>query len=218
MKNLNIIKTIYNVLKNKFITQSQAMIKWKKDNLENELRYDYDLNKNSIVFDIGGYHGQWAKEIFLKYQCNIYIFEPIKSFYEIIKEKINAKNKIFIYNYGLSNKNEAAKISLEENSSSFYKKSKKLTSVKLKNITDFIMENKITQIDLIKINIEGGEYDLVEELIRTGDILKIKNIQVQFHNFIPNAKGRMLNIQENLKKTHHLTYQYEFVWENWAKN
>ncbi len=218
MKNINLINKICNVLRNKLKKQNPAMVSWKNDKVETTLRYNYDLNNKSIVFDVGGYHGQWAKEIFLKYQCNIYIFEPIKLFYEIIKEKINANNKIFVYNYGLSNKNEMTEISLEDNSSSLYKKSKKSMLVELKNITDFIKENKIMQIDLVKINIEGGEYDLLEELIRTGDILKIKNIQVQFHDFVANAKQRMANIQKKLKKTHHATYQYEFVWENWEKN
>ena len=68
---------------------------------------------------------------------------------------------------------------------------------------------------MIKINIEGSEYDLLEHLIETYFIANIGNIQVQFHNFIDNAKERMRNIQTNLAKTHKLTYQYEFVWENW---
>ena len=70
----------------------------------------------------------------------------------------------------------------------------------------------------MKINIEGGEYDLLDRLITTGLVGKIDNIQVQFHEFVPNAKERMQNIQKKLSKTHTPTYQYEFIWENWKRN
>ena len=74
-----------------------------------------------------------------------------------------------------------------------------------------------TSIDLMKINIEGAEYDLLEHLIENKFVENIKDIQVQFHDFVPNAEARMKNIQAGLSKTHYLTYQYPFVWENWRK-
>ena len=70
----------------------------------------------------------------------------------------------------------------------------------------------------MKINIEGGEYSLLEDLISNRLVANIKDIQVQFHTFAPNALERMKNIQMELSKTHHLTYNYPFVWENWERN
>ena len=70
----------------------------------------------------------------------------------------------------------------------------------------------------MKINIEGGEYELLEHLIEEKLMADIANIQVQFHDFIPGAQARMEAIQQELKKTHSLTYQYLFVWENWRLN
>ena len=46
-------------------------------------------------------------------------------------------------------------------------------------------------------------------------IKKIRNIQISFHEIVPNAEIRMKKIQLELKKTHFLTYQYLFVFENW---
>ena len=69
--------------------------------------------------------------------------------------------------------------------------------------------------DLIKINIVGGEYEVLEILLKNNMISIFKNIQVQFHDFIvDNAKERMNAIQKKLALTHVLTFQYEFVWEN----
>ena len=35
---------------------------------------------------------------------------------------------------------------------------------------------------------------------------------------IENPRERMEKIQKELAKTHQLTYQYDFVWENWKLN
>jgi cell wall assembly regulator SMI1 len=87
--------------------------------------------------------------------------------------------------------------------------------VKLVCLADFVSENRIRHIDLMKVNIEGGEYDLLEHVIATGLIHRVENIQVQFHDFFPDAVRRMAKIHDELTKTHYLTYQYRFVWENW---
>jgi hypothetical protein len=72
-------------------------------------------------------------------------------------------------------------------------------------------------IDLLKINIEGGEYELLEHIIEKTLQNKIRNIQVQFHTWIENCEDRRKNIQDILRKTHKLTYNYDFVWENWER-
>ena len=88
-------------------------------------------------------------------------------------------------------------------------------NIYLKSISDFINSNNIEFIDLMKINIEGGEYDVLNDLIQSNTIKKIKNIQVQFHKFVNKSKTKRKKIIKKLKLTHHRTYCYYFVWENW---
>jgi hypothetical protein len=110
------------------------------------------------------------------------------------------------------------RISLLDNGSSLFVRADNSIIIQLKSIIDFLDEHKIKNVDLIKINIEGGEYELLEKLIEEDKISIFNNIQVQFHDFvIPNAKERMVQIQSRLKSTHFITYQFEFVWENWKK-
>ena len=40
-------------------------------NLENK-RYEYNLNSESIVLDLGGYIGLWAKGIVDKFDCKVH--------------------------------------------------------------------------------------------------------------------------------------------------
>jgi len=79
-------------------------------------------------------------------------------------------------------------------------------------------EQKIDKVSLMKINIEGSEYDLLERLINKSYHKKIDNILVQFHNISVDSEKRLLQIRDELSKTHKSTFCYNFVWENWELN
>lgn len=204
------------IISNKFLSnQNKNVLRWKLDNGDNTLRINYPLKSNSIVFDVGGYVGDWSWDIYKKYKCNIYIFEPVKEFYEIIKKRFSNFNKIQVLNYGLESKNRFTNIYLADDATSIYQKSNRVERIKLVGIKDALSENKVKKVDLIKLNVEGGEYEILEYLIRKNLIKNFKNVQVQFHRNVKNAELRANKIQENMAKTHRLTYQYPFVWENW---
>ena len=179
------------------------------------LRLEYDLSDNSTVFDLGGYEGQWASDIFSRYCCNIFIFEPVPAFANAIQRRYVKNTKIRVFPFGLSSTTQNTSLSLRADSSSQFKKSDNSVPVTFIKAADFLAEHDIKEIDLMKINIEGGEYDLLDHLIETGTTDLIRNIQVQFHDFIPDAKTRMVKIQERLSTTHTMTYSFPFVWENW---
>jgi len=196
--------------------QAQRVVSWFADKGDDTLRLDYELNENSIIFDVGGYKGEFARDIFCKYQSYIYVFEPIQEFYEICVKRFIKNKKVHSFNFGLADKSFDTEINISDNASSIFNVEGEKTKIRLESITDFIKSNQIETVDLIKINIEGGEYDLLDSLIENNLIHKFKNIQVQFHDFvIENPRERMTKIQNELSKTHSLTYQYDFVWENW---
>jgi FkbM family methyltransferase len=152
------------------------------------------------------------------YICNIFVFEPVKKYYEDIKKRFEHNDKILVFNYGLSNKNMEIDVGIADDGTSIYNKnSTNKEKIRLHMASEFINANNIKEIDLIKINIEGGEYDLLEHIIETGLIKKCHDIQVQFHDFVPNALSRMQNIRKQLEKTHKPTYKVDFIWENWQK-
>lgn len=197
----------------------KAIKKWFKDKGDQTLRLNYELTESSVVFDLGGYEGQWSSDIYNKYGCTIYIFEPVKKFYQEIVARFEGNNHIKVFNFGLANSNTSCDISLSADGSSIYSnKEGNYEQITLVRAIDFLREHKIEKIDLMKINIEGGEYDLLDHLLNAGYVENITDIQVQFHDCpeLPNSFERMHNIQRELAKTHILTYQYyPFVWENW---
>lgn len=189
-------------------------VPWFNINGDHTLRIDYPLKSGSVVYDVGGYIGAWAEEIYKKYHCNVEIFEPVKQFVDIIEQTFASNPKIHVHTFGLSDTNRKTSITHEGPSSSTHKTSGQNEIIELKRAGDFIKaHHKI--IDLMKINIEGDEYELLEHLIKSGDIKKISDIQVQFHDFVLDAEERSQNLRKKLAKTHYLTYFYPWVWENW---
>lgn len=176
------------------------------------------LKEDSIIFDIGGYEGQWASDIYGMYSSNIHIFEPVPSFAENIQKRFQYNKKIKANSFGLSDKTQNSMISVNKDGSSIIKNVGTQVEVKLVDIIEYIKQNNINKIDLMKINIEGGEYALLNRLIDTGYINNIGSILVQFHNFFPEAHKEMLVIQNRLRSSHKPIYQYEFVWELWRSN
>jgi len=203
-----------------YVLKNEKLIahnRWLADKGEKTLRLEYPLTSDSIVFDVGGYKGEFAEDVYNKYACEIYVFEPVKELYEIIVKKFLGNTKVHVFNFGLSDSDQRVEINLADNSSSIYVESKEKEKIKLVSITSFIKDNNIEQIDLFKINIEGGEYSVLPNLINSGFVKIITNLQVQFHDFVSDAINKRIDIRCELSKTHKVTYDYFMIWENWER-
>ena len=79
-----------------------SKIYWKLFNLTNgeNKRVKHNLNKDSIVFDMGAYVGNYVESIYKRYGCNVYAFEPVERFYKILKLRFENDEKIKIFNSG----------------------------------------------------------------------------------------------------------------------
>jgi hypothetical protein len=75
---MNILTRVYQKI---FPSQAGKRIKkWELSGLE-DARYIYDLDENSIVFDLGAYKGEWSSQIYAMYSPKIYLFEPVPLFF-----------------------------------------------------------------------------------------------------------------------------------------
>ena len=191
--------------------------RWFADRGDETLRLNYPLDKQSIVFDVGGYLGDYAQAIHRKFGCRVYLFEPVPKFYDQCVSRFSGNPSITCFNYGLSSTSGFFSINLNNNESSF----KKADDTGVKEVAEVrafpsvVTELGLENIDLIKMNIEGGEFDLLPSILTSGLIGKVKYIQVQFHDFQADAAVARTRIRSALQKTHREMWNYEFVWESW---
>ena len=173
------------------------------------IRYEYDLSEDSVVYDLGAYAGTFTVKIYERYHCFVYAFEPIKEFFD----QIPVNEKITKFNIAIGTENKTAKIKVNGASTSAFV-GQGSREIAYQDVNQII---KHENIDLFKINIEGGEFDLLRHMIRTGTIKVCDNIQIQFHPFIENAEAMRNELTELLEITHTKTWDFPFVWENWKR-
>ncbi len=207
------------ILRDKFTIE---VTRWFKDKGDETRRLDYpELNESSVVFDLGGYLGDFASAINEKYNCKVYLFEPHPKFYKICRDRFSENKKVIPLNYGLSNAEGVFTLSDSVDGSSFLnpnQENKPRVCCQVREIVSVLNELNIPSIDLMKINIEGGEYPLLLHMASMNKIDLIRQYQIQFHNFINDAEALRKKIIVELSKTHRRTWCYTFVWENWRKN
>ena len=188
--------------------------RWVRDRGDERLRLYYPLSPDSVVLDAGGFKGDWAAALVQRFDPCVQIFEPVSEYAEQIERRFADSPKVSVHRYGLSCQDQSIQFSVAGDASSAIRGGLQQTA-SMRDIHGVLAP--LDQVDLIKINIEGGEYDLLDRLIETSDIEKVTNLQVQFHLFVPDALDRYRVIASRLKQTHRLTWRYYFVWENWER-
>lgn len=191
---------------------------WNAAGCNETLRLEYDLSQTSVVLDVGGYKGQWASDLYGRYRCRIEIFEPIEEFAQTIQRRFARNPDVRVHHFGLAGNTRTTSMRRQGDRSSAATppvEGEAGVIVRLANAEETFGALDIEFIDLMKINIEGGEYELLEHLIDTGRVARVGNIQVQFHDCVPNARERMETLRGRLAATHEVSYQEDFIWENW---
>lgn len=179
---------------------------------DNSHLYNFSINSTSTVFDIGSFDGEYFTAIYAKYKCTIHAFEPVESFYT--ETNINLPERLRLNNFALGAEDDTFTIAVLGNSSSAFRDGSQVVCKKIKFI-DYIKEHSIDKIDLLKVNCEGGEYELLEAIIDSNYLQNVDNIIIQFHYLSTDPIARRQAIVEALEKTHDKTFSYPFVWEGW---
>lgn len=179
------------------------------------------------MIEVGGNIGYDAERFIKRYNPSVYvILEPLKLLYKGLTELFENNNNVFLYNVGVGKKNEKFMLKIEGNlgdaTSPFFGTGKGTCSLKVANATEFFIRLGVgcVEFDLITINCEGCEYDLLEVMVETNIIKYFKNVQFATHSKLATLKEpvkRYCEMQEILARTHKITYQYKFQWENWVR-
>ncbi len=191
--------------------------RWRVDKGEAR-RTDFStLGPESVVFDIGGFTGSWADAIYDRYGCTVHIFEPHPRFAEALAKKFRGNAKIHVHPFALGSMDGLLPLSDEGDASSALSGASTMLNGEVVDVSRFMDEFTPASIDLAKINIEGGEYDLLPALARTGQLGRFDLLQIQFHLYDKQQIAERDAIRTDLSKTHTCDWSYDFVWEQWHR-
>ena len=129
------------------------------------------IKQANLIFDIGshiGFFSEWC--LSLNPQVKIFAFEPMPLLFETMKERLSLyQNQIHFFNYGISSKTEkipfffnAQKTMQSSRFSSFLNPQGEKTEVNMMTLSQILEEYQISQINLLKMDIEGMEFEVFE--------------------------------------------------------
>lgn len=189
--------------------------RYRRDGYDDLITADLGLTEASHVVEVGGYLGDWSSRIVDLYNCNIQIFEPVPEYFEFLKEKFLGMENVKIYNFGLSASNKAMLFG-KNGPATGRSSSGEAIQVNLRSVHE--ISNILPRvIDLIAINIEGGEYELIPELFKSKLINRCNSLFIQFHLLDYDSKNQHKNCRNLLLRTHEMAWSYDFVWEAWHR-
>ena len=182
-------------------TDLMALINvWAVEEYSNE---EFKINNNDTVIDIGGHIGLFS--LYAAEKCKsgkIFTFEPVKENFNLLKENIEINNfkNIFPKNIAVSNNNSNITIFLNDDQSGhgMYKKTSKARNIKSINLEEIFLENEITICNLLKIDAEGAEFEILEN-INKNMFENVENIIFEYHIFEKNSNDRLENIIKKLE-------------------
>ena len=158
----------------------------------------YDLKNDYVVFDLGANIGTSALYFAnLNNVKKVYAFEPLVPTYNILSNNLNLNSKyshkIKCFNFGLGNEEKQLKVKYNIDSaasvgstgmfdSCFENKSTELIEIRQasKEILP-LMENSENVKFMLKIDVEGAEYEILPDLYLNGVLEKFSIIQLEFH-------------------------------------
>ncbi len=172
--------------------------------------YNFITTKPSpVIIDCGanvGFSVLFFKRLYP--QAIIHAFEPNPNSYKYLEKNVsqNALTNTTTYNLALSDKEET--ISFYVNGEdlgtlvgSIKKERGGDTELKVKAIKlSHFIKNLNAEIDMLKIDVEGAEINIIDELCDAQGLDKVKEIIIEYHHKIKGEKGNLSGFLAKLEK------------------
>lgn len=145
-----------------------------------------ELGEGGVVVDCGAHIGTFSIYAGLK-NNKVYSFEPSSANYKTFLENIkifNLEDKIIPYNLAVGKDGEAYLNLVQINTGGNFIFDEPVENnyekVKIINLFDFL-KDKEKEVNFLKIDIEGSEYDVIETF--NFDEIKVKQIGMELHTY-----------------------------------
>jgi FkbM family methyltransferase len=165
------------------------------------------LNENFIIYSFGiGEDISFDKAVNEKHNCHIYAFDPTPKSINWIKSQA-LFDKFHFYEFGINKVSGFVDFYLPQNPeyvSGSIVTSNRLDlntkiSVEMKSLQNILLMLNHTHIDVLKMDIEGTEYDIIDDILNVN--IPINQILIEFHDrFFKNGKQKTKQAVEKLKE------------------
>ena len=137
-----------------------------------------------IVFDVGANKGDWSNAFLARGSSStIYAFEPIAETYEMLRAAVPTVRSFRIALGAENGQAVFGKGGILDGSSKYAEATQHFTgyeTIEVRRGDDFVAEHDIAQIDYLKIDAEGMDYEVLQGFQKTIEAGKIRIIQFEY--------------------------------------
>ena len=177
--------------------------------------YDIKLKSDPTVFDLGAHIGLSTLYFKEEYpESKICCFEPNPNIFPLLEENIskNGLKNVVLHNVALGKSDTERDLYIDCSSYGAFstasfrknawngKQKSKPISVRVEKLSKYISK----KVDLVKMDIEGAEKEVLEELDQSKSIKNILNMIIEYHP----GKGNSILKLENILKRNGFDTQY----------
>ena len=180
--------------------------------------YDAPVEHGDVVLDGGGYEGEWSAGMMVRYGCKVELFEAIPDYARSCAERFAKNPLIRVHPSALGGVARKTRFAVSTTSSSEHLEADAgSVDVDVVDISHFLDDLGVRDVACGKLNIEGGEYEVLERLIESGHVSTFRSLFIQFHRQPEGWQARSRAIGQALSDTHTQVWRYPMVWEKWVR-
>lgn len=203
--------------------QIKAITKWYGNKNAGFYVNSKSLNSNSIVYSFGiGEDISFDKGLLQEFNCTVYGFDPTPKTIEYIENENVPDNFIFLP-YGIYNLDGVVNFYLPlnpnhvsctiSNIQNYDQNENKFVEVPVKTFSTIVAELGHKKIDILKLDIEGSEYEVLDQILNSP--IEIGQILIEFHHRFPTIHKS--KTKEAIKKLNTSGYKLAAISEQYEE-
>jgi FkbM family methyltransferase len=178
-----------------------------------------ELQDGGVVIEAGAYEGAWTKKVCEQRQgCLVYAFEPATRAYRVASRRLKDCSGVILRCVALGKHSGTATLCDRDrdgaNTFAWNPEDEPSETVPVIDVAEVV--EPLGEIAVAHLNAEGGEVDILERLIETGLIGRVRMIMVQFHLYDEEIAERIVEITRRLAETHYQENRYR-AWNFWCR-
>lgn len=186
------------------------------DGYTEKLFEDFQFLDGDSVLVLGGYLGDSVRKWLRFPQINVVVVEPVNEYFEELQKSFGSNSRVTLFNVAVGGRNGEIDIFIDGLESGFRAKGAHSQKAKIVKFEEFLSGLHQTPA-VIELNIEGGEYEVLQNLIEYDLLKSIKTLLVQFHRSSIEDEVLRANSRLALSITHSEAFCYDWVWERWDR-
>lgn len=190
---------------------------------------DANVPQGAVVLDVGAFEGSWASRVLARldegaerpHDVLIHAFEPEAGAVDRMRSSpVGHDPRVAIHPFGLAGRTRVESLIMAGPGSTVLDHDATgsggdRVTVELRDVDEVLRDLGVERVHFAKVNIEGGEYELIDRLHETGWLARMGPVIVQFHEFAPHAHRARRRNRRQLAHTHRRTWAYGWVYERW---